>query len=258
MSDPTPPAGNHQIITEIRARVDEDFARISQASDPFQMLGLPEGASFAEVRERYERYEKFYRADNFHRFNDLSLTRRALDIRRALGRAIMAINSQQRFSYMQPGTASGAPAPIVVPVDSDSEAMADIYFRDGLTFLKLRDLNSAEDFLQRAFNQNPNRAIILAYLSYARFKLRSHDPNVVSACGESLRCAAQIEPESVDIHILMARYALNVGEEQMASEAIARVEALNPAHPRLAKLRERLRRLDGGRNPSAIVTPDNS
>lgn len=243
MSDPTPPTGNNQIITEIRARVDEDFARISQSKDPYQILGLPGGASYEEVHERYERYEKFYRADNFHRFGDASLTRRALDIRQAIGHAIVAINSQQKFSSTSAGAESAGPGRIVVPVDADNEAMADIYFRDGLTYLKLRDLNSAADCLQRAHNQNPNRAIILAYLGYVRFKLRSNDPEVVQQCGQSLRQAAQADPENIDVHILVARYALNVGEGQMAGEAIAQVERLNPEHPRLAKLRERLGRV---------------
>jgi tetratricopeptide (TPR) repeat protein len=244
MSNPTKSTANNDRAAEIRAMVDEDFDRISTTDDPYIILNLRPDADIADVRARYEQYEKFYRVDNFHRFADSNLTRRALDIRRALGRAMVSINSSQDLGAGEDGESADAQAPILPQVDSDCAALGDIYFRDGLTYLKLRDLNAAEDCLQRAVDYDPSRGIILAYLSYARFKLRNNDPLVVDECGRQLARAARMEPDNAEVYVLMARYALNIEEKSLVEHAIAKVEERRHDHPKLAKLKRRFARLD--------------
>ena len=71
-------------IEKVRGIVSEDFARISSTDDPFVILNLDEDATLDDANQRYERYEKFYRAENFQRLGDMDLTRKALHIRRAI------------------------------------------------------------------------------------------------------------------------------------------------------------------------------
>jgi tetratricopeptide (TPR) repeat protein len=244
MSNFEEPSDDHERSSKIRSMVRSDYERISNSSDPFVILNLSEEASLEEVRSRYARYEKFYRAENFQRFGDMDLTRKALDVRRAIGRAMATIESKLAQAS-GPGDPSDDDFLSTLPeVDDDCAALGDIYFRDGLTYLKLRDLNAAEECLQRAVDYDPSRGIILAYLSYTQFKLRRNDPSVVDESRWSLQRAARMEPDNAEVYVLLTRFGINAEEADLASEAIAQLEELRPNHPRLDKLKKRLSRLN--------------
>jgi tetratricopeptide (TPR) repeat protein len=229
---------------KIRAMVVDDYERISNTEGPFAILNLSRDASLDEVRSRYERYEKFYRAENFQRFADMDMTRKALDIRRAISRAMVSIESAAGSdSAVIPVSGTGA-EPALPQVDDDCAALGDIYFRDGLTFLKLRDLNSAEECLQRAVDYDPSRGIILAYLGYTQFKLRANDPTVVEESRKRLKRAAKMQPDNVEVYVLMARFGINTDAIDFASHALDTVEQLRAKHPKLKKLKKRLARLN--------------
>lgn len=243
MSDSIQPSRKNERVAEIRAMVDADFERISQTQDPYRILNLATQTDIATARARFERYERFYRIDNFHRFEDPELTRRAQEIRRAVSRAMVEINKRHNAG-IHARRASQNLADFVLPLpDQDCVPLGDIYFRDGLTYLKLGDLHAAEDCLQRAVDHDPSRGILLAYLSYARFKLRNNDPSVVLECLEDVRKAARMEPENVEIFVIMARYGINIEDIAVAQAGVSGVEVLRPEHPKLAQLRERLAEL---------------
>jgi len=246
MSDSIQPSQNEKRAADIRAMVDADFHRISETDNPFRILNLAEDADLEAARERFERYERFYRADNFRRFDDPDLTGRAQQIREAMSRAMVALSGRQNSSSATRHASANAVGFVAPPAAVDTAPLGDIYFRDGLTYLKLGDLNAAEDCLQRAVDHDPGRGILVAYLNYARYKLRNNDPEVVGACRENLRQAARLEPDNVEIFVIMARFGLNIDEPILVSEAIARIETLRSDHPKLATLRERLARLSAG------------
>lgn len=238
------PADGHERNSKIRSMVRSDYERISNTSDPFVILNLSEESSLEEARSRYARYEKFYRAENFQRFGDMDLTRKALDVRRAIGRAMATIESKLA---KEPGGADRGDDDFLstLPeVDDDCAALGDIYFRDGLTFLKLRDLNSAEECLQRAVDYDPSRGIILAYLSYTQFKLRRNDPAVVDESRWGLQRAVRMGPDNPEIYVLLTRFGINAEEVELATEALSTLEELRANHPRLEKLKKRLAGLD--------------
>jgi tetratricopeptide (TPR) repeat protein len=223
--------------------VADDYERIANTEDPFAILNLNRDASLDEVRSRYERYEKFYRAENFQRFADMDMTRKALDIRRAIGRAMVSIQSAAGGDSGEIPAHESNEAPVLPQVDDDCAALGDIYFRDGLTYLKLRDLNSAEECLQRAIDYDPSRGIILAYLGYTQFKLRTNDPTVVEESRKRLKRAAKMEPKNVEIYVLMARFGINTEAIELAGDALDKVEQLRPKHPKLRRLQKRVKRL---------------
>ncbi len=240
MSTSSDPSKNGDRATKIRSMVTDDYERISKTDDPFVILNLSRDVSLDEVRSRYERYEKFYRAENFQRFGDMDLTRKALDIRRAIGRAMVSIQSALGGDSAEMAASSSDEIPVLPQVDDDCAALGDIYFRDGLTYLKLRDLNSAEECLQRAVDYDPSRGIILAYLGYTQFKLRDNDPAVVDESSRKLKRAAKMEPDNAEIFVLMARFGINTGRGDLATSALDNVEKLRPKHPKLSKLKQRL------------------
>ena len=225
-------------LQRVRVIVQEDFERIKGTADPFAILNLDPSASEEEVRERYERYERFYRAENFQRLGDMDLTRKALDVRRAIGRAIVEINTGSEVSEATIDKA--APAVSQLPqVDTDAQALGDIYFRDGLTFLRLGDFNSAREHLQRACEYDPSRGILLANLAYTRFKIDPTSPEVREDARRSLIRASTMEPDNAEIFVLLARFGINTRDLQIAHEAIRTLEQVRPDHPRIGRLKAR-------------------
>lgn len=240
MTDERPPKEDR--IERVRGIVSEDFARISSGDDPFTILNLSREATLEEAKDRYERYEKFYRAENFQRLGDMDLTRKALHIRRAIGRAMVSIQGELVNAPMTNADPSES-QPVIPDVDADCAALSDIYFRDGLTYLKLRDLNSAVDCLQRAVDYDPGRGDVLAYFAYARFKLRHNDPRVVDESREQLDRAARMNPHNIDIFLLRTRFGINTENPDFAQKALSTVKKLRPDHPKISKLERRLNRL---------------
>lgn len=242
MVDQEPP--KEERIERVRGIVSEDFARISSGDDPFTILNLSREATLEEAKERYERYEKFYRAENFQRLGDMDLTRKALHIRRAIGRAMVTIQGELVNAPSAPNSDPSKSQPVIPEVDADCAALSDIYFRDGLTYLKLRDLNSAVDCLQRAVDYDPGRGDVLAYYAYARFKLRHNDPRVTKESREQLERAARMNPHNIDIFLLRTRYGINTEDPAFARDALSAVKKIRPEHPKIPKLERRLARIE--------------
>ncbi len=228
-------------IGRIQVIVQEDYDRIQAAEGPFTVLNLATGSSPEEVRDRYERYERFYRAENFQRLGDMDLTRKALEIRRAIGRAMVQIQSNfQTQETPAAGVSSLADREAGLPeVDPDAAAMGDIYFRDGLSYLRLGDFNAAFDQFQRASDYDPSRGIILANLAYTRFKIDPTDEEVADQTGRRLQRAAQMEPDNPEIFSLVARFGINRRDKEVAEQALKRLESIDPTHPRLTRLKKR-------------------
>ncbi len=225
-------------IERIQAIVEEDYERIQETSDPYVVLNLDSAVGPEEVRDRYERYERFYRAENFQRLGNMDLTRKALDVRRAIGRAMVQIQSRYDRNSSSP-MPSFSTDPDLPEVDDNAAAMGDIYFRDGLSYLRLGDYNSACDYFQRACDYDPSRGIILANLAYTQFKKDPTNPEVVDETGRNLRRSASMAPDNAEVFVLLARFGINTRDTQIAQGAIERIEKIAPAHPRLKRLKKR-------------------
>ena len=227
---------NEARIDRLRERVNEDHERIGAAGDPFAVLNLEPGSSWEEAAARYERYERFYRAENFQRLGDMDLTRKALDVRRAVGRAIVEIQG------MIDELTDAAEPPSITDLDPDARALGDIYYRDGLTYLRLGDLRMSVECLRRSTEYDPGRGISLAYLAYAAYRQRPQDDDTIDECRRNMSRALRMESDNVDVHVLAARFFLKVREVEVAVESIERVRELDPGHPKLSALEDRLRR----------------
>ncbi|RAL23655.1 hypothetical protein DL240_05710 [Lujinxingia litoralis] len=226
-------------LGRIQTIVHEDYARIQSTDDPYIVLNLPPDTDLEQVRGRYERYERFYRAENFQRLGDMDLTRKALDIRRAIGRALVEIQSEGKKAL---NTFAPPPEPRRTErpgVNPDAAAMGDIYFRDGLTYLRLGDFNAARDVLTRAVTYDPSRGIILANLAYTHFKLNPTSREVVDETGRLLTQSMTMEPDNPEVFVICARFAINTQNAAMARRSIEQIEHLRPDHPGLGRLKAR-------------------
>ena len=227
-------------IERIRAIVNEDYDRIMRTDDAFVILNLTPDASHDEAMARYERYERFYRAENFQRLGDGDLTRKALDIRRAVGRAIVDVQAELGASSAENEEIDMASIPDVEP---NFAALGDIYFRDGLTYVKLGDLEQGSRCFRRACDYDPTQGLALAYLAYTTFRQRMNDPDLIDEARANLAQARRMEPKNADVHVLVARFHMKLGEAEVAREAISEVQRLMPDHPKLGKLHHRLQAL---------------
>ncbi len=222
-------------IERLRAIVNEDHSRVADCDDPWIVLNLDRDAEWEAAAARYERYERFYRAENFQKLGDQELTRKALDVRRAVGRAIVEIQgAMESMSVDETGALSD--------LDPSARAMGDIYFRDGLTYLRLGDLDSALDCLQRAKEYDPTRGLLLAYYAYTLFRRRTTDPETVGEARTSMIQAAKMDPANPDVHVLVARFFLKIREVERAVRSIEMVRSIDPDHPKLEILDQRLQR----------------
>lgn len=226
-------------LERIRAIVNEDYERINESADPFVILNLENGTSWDDASARYERYERFYRAENFQRLGDMDLTRKALDIRRAVGRAIGEVqgivDSATSASEVSEVTSTGT-----LDVDPSSAALGDIYYRDGLTYLKLGDLEMAAECFRTGCDYDPTRGIVLAYLAYTTFRRRMNVPDAIDEARRNLLQAQRMEPKNADVMVLMARFHIKLGETDQAAKSIERVRQIEPKHPKLGKLERQL------------------
>jgi len=217
---------------QIRAIVEDDYDRIMDASDAWTVLGLGEGAHAEKVSAEFERYEQFYRAENFRRFDDKNLTRKALEIRKLVSRAVVELQATHQSDFD-----ASSSSPSLRTIDTEAQALAHIYFRDGISWMKLEDLDAALDCFQRSVDLDPSNGVALAYHAYARFRQAPDDSDLVKECRESFRTAAMIEPEDPEVHVLKARFALQTHNPEMAKKGIERVRALEPSHPAIGELR---------------------
>jgi tetratricopeptide (TPR) repeat protein len=235
-------------IERIREIVQDDYARILQADSPWAILNVNRQDDLPQVEARYERYERFYRAENFQRIGDMEMTRHALEIRRAIGRAIAEIRQTfaarptREMAALRGVNPSSTNNP--APASDDELAMGALYFRDGLTYLQIGDLNEASQHLRRAIQFHPGHGLSSAYLAYVLYKGRDYDNEALEEAHGLFDRAIALSPNEVDIYILRARFFTKTRDALRLAQSIEQIERLNPAHPMLDKLLKKLRALE--------------
>ncbi len=238
-------------VERIREIVKDDFERVYGSQDPYDILNVAMGESLQQIEERYQRYERFYRAENFQRLGDIDLTRKALDIRRALGKAIVEVrkrgarpaNSLQHHTIglgAQSSSSSSSRNPLL---EHDHQALSQIYLRDGMAFLQIGDLAESSALLRRALEYNASSGVTLAYLGYVLHKHQPFDSKTLSEARGYLERATQLAPDDPDVYILRGRFFAKQHDAANLQECIEQIERINPAHPMLDRLQKKLRTL---------------
>jgi tetratricopeptide (TPR) repeat protein len=235
MADSDSPDISETRAEKIRRIVESDYERITGTDDPWQMLDVSRGDKSETINDKFERYEQFYRVENFKRFDDKDLTRKALEIRKKISRAVVEVQAARQNNRSSLGFVGGSQ--VSQSIDPDSVALADIFFRDGITWMKLEDLDSAIDCFQRSIDHNPSNGLTLAYHAFARFKRHRDDSEVVEECRDAFKTAAVIEPNNAEVHVLKTRFALRTHNAELARRGIETVRNLEPGHSAIGELR---------------------
>lgn len=234
-------------ISKIREIVLEDLQRIQHTTSPYVMLNSSEQDALEVIEQRFEKYERFYRPENFQRLGDIDLTRKALDIRVRIGQAIeeVRILSHQRPTLETLSVASHAEVSSASAVSDDDCAMGDIYFRDAMAFIQLGDLNEAYNLLERSIDHDDQRGISHAYLGYMTFKRRAYIADAIDVARDLLDRAAHLDRGDCDVFVLRGRFFARMGELNELERVIEHIETLDPTHPTLDRLQRKARQLRG-------------
>jgi len=144
-----------------------DYRRVLAPATPYQVLRVSESDAIDFIRRRYEQFERFYRPDNFSRLGDAKLYQLAVEIRQALARALAEIEAAQLGEAgargVGPGERSFDSGRSYVPVAPDSDdPLAQIFFNDGLTYLRVTAFREAKHHFGRAFELMPHQATFRA------------------------------------------------------------------------------------------------
>lgn len=237
-------------VERIREIVKEDFERVHASRDPYDVLNVALGETLQQIEERYQRYERFYRAENFQRLGDIDLTRKALDIRRALGKAIIEVRKLGGRQVGQGMMAQGISSPNASGASSynpllehDHQALSQIYLRDGMTYLQIGDLAESSALLRRALEYNTTNGVTHAYLGYVLHKYRPFDTKTLKEARDYLERATQLAPNDPDVYILRGRFFAKQHDVPSLQHCIDEIERINPAHPMLDRLQKKLRSL---------------
>lgn len=232
-------------LSKIREIVAEDLQRIQNTTSPYVMLNSFEHDSLDVIEQRYEKYERFYRPENFQRLGDIDLTRKALDIRVKIGQAIEEIRilSHQRPTLETLAVPSSSAIDEIEEVPEDDQALGDIYFRDAMAYIQLGDLNEAYELLERSIFHDPLRGISHAYLGYMTFKRRAYISDAIDKARRLLERAARLDREDCDVFVLRGRFFARMGELDALENVIEHIESLDPTHPTLDRLQRKARQL---------------
>ena len=230
-------------LEKIRDIVQEDFGRVLQAQNAYEVLNTTKAEDLHDIEERYHRYERFYRPENFQRLGDIDLTRKALDIRRAIGRAILDIRQDKANRPATAAPHGQSHDASLFSLNEDKTAMADIYKRDGMTYLKLGDLGAAYQFFKTSVDLNSNDGLALAYLGYTLHKSKFFEPSAREDAQELLDRAAQINPNNPDIFILRGRFFARLKDIPNLHATIEHIEHIDPTHAMIDRLQRKLHHL---------------
>ncbi|MCA9564943.1 MAG: tetratricopeptide repeat protein, partial [Myxococcales bacterium] len=175
----------------IRMMVKADKTRVERAKTAFQVLGLADGSGTAEVTARFQRFSRFYRPQNFERIGDDELVETARELMAAfrnaateiLGKAPQAIGASPEKRVIS--SSSG-------PSESE-KALAEVFFDDGSTYLKIEDLVEALAHFRRSNELVPKNPRFLSYLGWVTYKAGQTDQARVAEAKQTLLSALKLD-----------------------------------------------------------------
>ncbi len=181
-----------QKFGRIRQMVKEDHARVARASNAYAVLGLAEGSGTAEVTARFQRFCRFYRPENFERIGDEELLGTVRELLAAfrnaatevLGKVPMELPmSQDKRKTQTTGRATS----------EDEKVLAEVFFADGSTYLKLKDLKEAVAHFKRCTTLVPDNPKYLAYDGWATYKAGKDDAAKVAQAKQTLLSVLKLD-----------------------------------------------------------------
>lgn len=215
-----------------------DYRRAVEYTSPYDVLRVSNSDTIEVIRRRFERFERFYRPENFQRLSDSKLYKLAIEIRQIMARAMADIEGDSN------ATSSVTNRPILRSDSNEhSEAMdplAQIFFNDALTYLRIADYEEAKYHFDRACSIIPNHATYLAYIIWTDFLKAGRNPTAAAAAKLELQNLIKHHPGNDTAYHFLAHIFREEGRLDMAIRFYQRASDLNPSNRSAALFLERL------------------
>jgi tetratricopeptide (TPR) repeat protein len=210
----------------------KDYRRVIEATNPYDILRVTRHEAISLIRRRYEQFERFYRLDNFSRLGDDKLYKLAIEIRQAMARAMVEIEASAALGRA-PGddVNSGFSKQTWSAVEGAShvdDPLAQIFFSDGLTYLRISDYPEAVAHFQRAIERVPNKASVKTHLIWAEFLRDGRSRESAKAAKQSLEGMLSQHPNEDSIYQFLAHISREEGDLDRAVTYYRKAAELNP------------------------------
>jgi len=240
---------DHQQIRRIYDVVLRDYRRVSECDNPYEALRVARSDSLDVIRRRYERFERFYRPENFQRLGDSKLFQLAVEIRQALARSMAEIEAFNNASSSMLGTsmgggtseAFGRGASWFEPAET-KDPLAHIFFNDALTYLRLGDLDEGEHHFRRAVEAEPANSMYQAYVIWTTYLKAGRSREAGQSAQDTLNRLVERYPSEDTAFHFLAHIFREEGDLEKAVIYYRKAAELNPDN-RSARLF--LKRLSG-------------
>jgi len=205
----------------------------------YDVLGVSEGASTAEISRAYEARARDFHPDRFrHRSSEVrQLAERIFE---HLGTAYATLRDGSRRKRYTAKLDKKEPAAAVQP-HSPPAAAEQVYYA-GVEHLRNRYYKEAAACFQQAIRLAPGQASYHGALGWAVYRGAPADPSGIVAGLNALRRAVELDPEDPWVHVSLGRFFAETGRLEDAIEEFEIGLHLNPA---LTDIQQEIQRLRG-------------
>ena len=231
---PVPPQRLSEDANEAQRRriydvVLRDFRRVLDRSSPYEALRVSRNDPLDVIRRRYERFERFYRPENFQRLGDSKLYRLAVEIRQALARSMAEIEAEQYNSGLSNSKLDSNFGNVSwLESHSTKDPLANIFFNDGLTYLRIAEFGEAEQHFKRAAKLEKGNAMYRAYILWTLFLAEDRSQEAAQRTREKLEQLISHNPNEDTPYHFLAHIHREEGNLEKAVAYYRKAAELNP------------------------------
>jgi CheY-like chemotaxis protein/tetratricopeptide (TPR) repeat protein len=236
---PAAPAPERRVIREKRAeprrpRVEEEqlaaeLARLAAQTaeqGPFEILGVPEEASEAEIREAYERLSRRTHPDRVGSSSDAVRQLAEQVFARVEAAFEVLVDPRRRQEHLLERRRAGREA---AEVDQGRRAVeAELRFQQGQTALRQRAYEVALRCFQEAVELFPDEGEYHAHLGWALHCCRPEDPRRAAEAARHIKHGIKLARDREKPYLFMGRVCNAMGRADVAVRMFTRAAQIQP------------------------------
>ncbi|MEL6179468.1 MAG: DUF4388 domain-containing protein [Myxococcota bacterium] len=248
-------------LVDVRSRLDTDESRAwlrhlvelehqrihHNARSPAAILEVPEDAEEHEISAAAQALTRFTHDSHFVDCDD-DIRQLAHETRRAVEDALRQLLPEPPISRSANTRSIRTSGLWRTPKNRDissQHALAHVLFLDGMTYLKLADLDEATQHFQQCHHLHPEEARYLAFLGWALYLKADDDTNIRETGRKAVLEAMHNDPDLDLTYVVLGNIYAREGQRTRAINLYRKAISLNP---RNKDARKRLRRLEEEHN----------
>ncbi|MBW2495166.1 MAG: DnaJ domain-containing protein [Deltaproteobacteria bacterium] len=204
----------------LRAEITSRFEKLRDL-DHYQMLGLGDAASEAEIKASYLQAAKRYHPDALAKAGLESQTRQQANaVFAKISKAYSVLsNKRRRAEYDEAKNASEG------PIDAERLASAESMYRKGEVLMRSGNFAGAIEFLRPAVELWPDESDYCAALGWALYRKMPSEPELAR---KQLERAVELAPESASAIHRLSVVTRSLGEDEKADSLLKRARSIDP------------------------------